>query len=89
MLTFVSSSPLLIHSSHLYSSINTFVHPTQSLGRWLVQYGVVMRLAWDLTPQYPIVSYAMWSRCQTGVGGEETGSRKEDEEKVGGRLERM
>jgi hypothetical protein len=41
--------------------LDAFVHTPQGAGRWIIWYGLVVRLAWDVTAQYTFIPHAMWS----------------------------
>jgi hypothetical protein len=70
-------------------SLNTFLHSSQGRRRWFVWNRLAVRLAWDLTPQYTPVCYAVRSGGASGVRQQATRSRQENEETVGGRLGRV
>jgi hypothetical protein len=48
-------------SPHFPHRLDAFVHPSQGAGRWIIWYCLVVRLAWDATPQYTFIPHAMWS----------------------------
>ena len=70
-------------------SINTLLHSSQGRRRWIVWNRLVVRLAWDLTPQYTLLRHAVRSRCSSGVRHQATRSRQENEETMGRRLGRV
>lgn len=50
------------HTSHL--RLSPFVDASQGSRRRFFRHRLVMRLAWDPTPQYSSFPYAMWPRCE-------------------------
>ena len=64
-------SVILLSFCHIYCKrvdlsphrLDAFVHPSQGVGRWIIWYCLVVRLAWDATAQYTFIPHAMWSRC--------------------------
>lgn len=90
---YFSHSPLNLFFSYFFFSlllsINTLVHSSQGRRRWIVRNSVVVRLAWDLTPQYTSVRHAVRSGSASGVRQQATRSRQENEETMGRRLGRM
>lgn len=73
----------------LHTRLDAFVHTPQGIGRWIIWYGLVVRLAWDVTAQYTSIPHAMWSWSQTRMGGKAARGRQENEEEMGRRLGRM
>jgi hypothetical protein len=55
----------LLHAGWLISllRLDAFVHAPQGAGRWIIWYGLAVRLAWDVTAQYTFIPHAMrsWS----------------------------
>ena len=58
---------LFIHDVSHRCRFHAFLHTPQGTWRWLLWHSLVVRLAWDLTPQYALVPHAVWCRSETGV----------------------
>lgn len=86
---FYSPPSLFLSLFLLFLSIHTFLHSSQGRRRRIVRNCVVVRLAWDPTPQYTAVRHAVRPGCACRVRRQATRSRQENEETMGRRLGRV
>jgi hypothetical protein len=75
--------------SHSLSRFLEVIYPSQGPRRWLLRHRMALRLARGPTPQYALVSHAVWQQLQARVGWKASCRRQAHEEKVGGWLGRV